>query len=80
MFKVNQEVYIISSTQIEKVIIVSIRGEFCTVKDLKRDSGYRVRKSRLYGTIEEAVKDPYYRPPVVHTNTIMHPHIYELMQ
>ncbi len=80
MFKVNQEVYIINSTQIEKVVITSIKGDFCTVKDLKRDSGFRVRKSRLYATIEEAVKDPYYRPPVMRKNNIMHPHIYEIMQ
>lgn len=78
MFKVNQEVYIISSTQIEKAIITSKRGDFYTIREIKAGSCYRVRQSRLYATLEEAVKDPYYRPPVKQTKRYIHPHEYEL--
>lgn len=78
MFKVNQEVYIISSMRIEKAVIKSKQGEFYTIRELESGSAYRVRQSRLYATIEEAVKDPYYRLPVKYESNTMHPHIYEL--
>lgn len=79
MLKINQEVYIISSTQIEKAVITSRQGDFYTIIEIKTGSCYRVRRSRLYATLEEATQDPYYRPPKMRSNNIMHPHLYELM-
>lgn len=78
MFKINQEVFIISSTQIQKVVITSRQGSFYSIREVGTECRYRVRESRLYETIEEAMKDPYYRAPIKKVRNIMHPHLYEL--
>ena len=57
-YKPGDRVYIVANNvTVKELEIISVQGDYCTLRDLDRYGGIRLRKNRLFATRDEAYQE-----------------------